>query len=331
MQSTNIIARVIAVHRDRFVLQGSEGEPFPARTKTAAFMQGEDYPTVGDLVTIEPNPAGEARILSVQPRKSCFTRLDPSSAGHGAQVVAANFDTLFLMQSLNHDFNPRRLERYLAQAWQTGAQPVVLLTKADLVSDPAPLVQAAKSVALGTPVHVVSAHTGQGLQELAPYLTPGKLLVFLGSSGVGKSSLVNALAGREVMTTNTIREDDSRGRHTTTHRQLITLLGGAAIIDTPGMRSLGMWDAAQGLEQTFADVEAFLGQCRFADCRHQGEPGCAIAAAIAAGELTQARWDSYQKLRKEAGYDENKQNFLRRKQARNKQIAMASRAMKKKR
>ncbi len=331
MQNQNNTARVIAVHRDRFVLQGSEAETFFAHTKPAAFLRGEDYPAVGDVVAIEPNPAGEARILAVQPRKSCFTRLDPSSAGHGAQVVAANFDTLFLMQSLNHDFNPRRLERYLAQAWQTGAQPVVLLTKADLLADPAPLVQAAQSVAPGVPVHVVSAHTGQGLETLAPYLAPGRLLVFLGSSGVGKSSLVNALAGREIMATNAIREDDSRGRHTTTHRQLITLPGGAAIIDTPGMRSLGMWDAGEGISQSFTDVEAFLGQCRFADCRHRGEPGCAIAAAIAAGQLSQARWDSYQKLRKEAGYDENKQSFLRQKQARNKQIAMASRTMKKKR
>ena len=204
------------------------------------------------------------------------------------------------MQSLNQDFNPKRLERYLTLAWQSGATPVILLTKADLVEDYWEYLTQVERVAAGVNTHVVSAHTGYGLPRLGAYLQPGKTLVFIGSSGVGKSSLVNALAGKQIMDVNGIREDDAKGRHTTTHRQMIRLDSGVLIIDTPGMRELGMWDVSEGLGDAFTDVEAHLGKCRFSDCRHESEPGCAIKAAIAAGELDLGRWESYQKLKDEA-------------------------------
>ena len=211
---------------------------------------------------------------------------------------------------MNMDFNPKRLERYLTLAWQSGATPVILLTKADLVEDYWEYLTQVERVAPGVNTHVVSAHTGYGLNRLNAYLQPGKTVVFLGSSGIGKSSLVNALAGEEIMAVNGIREDDSKGRHTTTHRQLIRLNSGVLIIDTPGMRELGMWDVSEGLGDAFADVAEYLGKCRFSDCRHENEPGCAIKAAIAAGELDVNRWESYQKLKEEAV---DKAEMLRRK------------------
>ena len=181
-------------------------------------------------------------------------------------------------------------------------------------------------MAPGVDLHAISARTGFGLDGLRPYLQPGKTLVFLGSSGVGKSSLVNALAGKELMTTGGIRETDDRGRHTTTHRQLLRLRSGVLIIDTPGMRTLGLWEAAEGLESSFGDVERFLGKCRFSDCRHEREPGCAIRAAIAAGELDSARWESYRKLKtEEAGLEE----ALRRKREWSKNVAKINRQRKK--
>ena len=244
-------------------------------------------------------PNGDSQIIATLPRRTFFSRRDPGPIPRD-QAVAANFDYVFIMQSLNMDFNPKRLERYLTLGWQSGATPVILLTKADLVEDYWEYLTQVERVASGVNTHVVSAHTGYGLERLNAYLQPGKTVVFLGSSGVGKSSLVNALAEEEIMTVNGIREDDSKGRHTTTHRQLIRLKSGVMIIDTPGMRELGMWDVSEGLGDTFSDVEAFLGKCRFSDCQHQKEPGCAIKAAIASGELDTSRWESYRTLKEEA-------------------------------
>jgi ribosome biogenesis GTPase len=204
--------------------------------------------------------------------------------------------------------------------------PVILLTKADLVEDYWDYLTQVERVAAGVNVHVVSARTGQGLPRLNAYLQPGKTVVFLGSSGVGKSSLVNALAGQEIMAVSAIREDDSKGRHTTTHRQLIRLKTGVIVIDTPGMRELGMWDVSEGLADAFADVEAYLGRCRFSDCRHRREPGCAIRAAIEAGELDLARWESYEKLSEEAV---DKAEMLRRKQEWSKGVAKFTKQRKK--
>ncbi len=242
---------------------------------------------------------GDSQILATLPRHSCFSRREPGPIPR-EQAVAANFDYVFILQSLNLDFNPKRLERYLTLAWQSGATPVILLTKADLVEDYWPYLTRVEQVAAGANTHIISAHTGYGLNRLNAYLQPGKTVVFLGSSGVGKSSLVNALAGSEIMAVNTIRQQDSKGRHTTTHRQLISLSSGAMIIDTPGMRELGMWEISEGLENAFSDVEQYLGQCRFSNCRHDKEPGCAIKAAILSGDLDLSRWESYQKLQEEA-------------------------------
>lgn len=314
---TGIPARITAVHKERYAIVCQMGETY-ARLKTKEYYGGfQQFPTAGDFVLINYISNGDSQIIATLPRRTYFSRRDPTP-GRGEQAVAANFDYVFLMQSLNMDFSPKRLERYLTTAWQSGATPVILLTKADLVSDCTGQMLAAEHAAPGVSIHSVSARTGFGLDALEQYLRPGKTVVFLGSSGVGKSSLVNVLAGKEVMTVNGIREDDSKGRHTTTHRQLLMLPSGVMVIDTPGMRELGMWDVSEGLGSAFADVEQFLGKCRFRDCRHDREPGCAIRAAIASGALDPARWESYRALESEAV---SKEELLRRKQEFTKSVA----------
>ena len=293
-----IPARVTAVHKERYEIVCARGITH-ARLKTKEyFVDTQDFPTAGDFVMIHYIENGDSLILATLPRRTCFSRREPGPIPRD-QAVAANFDYVFIMQSLNQDFNPKRLERYLTLAWQSGATPVILLTKADLVEDYWEYLTRVERVALGVNTHVVSAHTGQGLNRLNAYLQPGKTVVFLGSSGVGKSSIVNALLADERMRTNDIGEND-KGHHTTVHRQMLQLQTGAMLIDTPGMRELGMWDASEGLVDAFADVEKYLGRCRFSDCRHESEPGCAIKAAIAAGELDPMRWESYQNLKEEA-------------------------------
>jgi len=225
------------------------------------------------------------------------------------QVLAANIDVAFLVQALPLDFNVRRLERYLAMAWESGAQPIVLLTKTDLVDGIAPYLDEVEAVTLGScPVQGVSAKTGAGLDELRPWLEPNKTAVLLGSSGVGKSTIVNALVGEEVLATNEVRADDHAGRHTTSHRELILLDAGGVILDTPGIRELQLWDA--DLEQTFGDVEEIAGNCRFSDCNHDQEPGCAIRAALADGSLSEERCQSYVKLQRELLAIEARRNHL---------------------
>ena len=320
-----IPARVTAVHKERYEIVCRHGITH-ARLKTKEYyMDAQDFPTAGDFVMVNYIENGDSRITTTLPRNTLFSRREPGPIPRD-QAVAANFDYVFILQSLNQDFNPRRLERYLTLAWQSGATPVVLLTKADLVEDYWPYLTQADRICAGVNIHVVSARTGYGLERLNAYLQPGKTVVFLGSSGVGKSSLVNALAGEEIMAVSAIREDDSKGRHTTTHRQLIRLKSGVMIIDTPGMRELGMWDASEGLQDAFADVESYLGKCRSSDCRHEREPGCAIRAAIAAGELDLSRWESYQKLKEEAL---SKEEMLRRKQAWSKGVAKFTKQRKK--
>ena len=304
-----IPARVTAQHKERYEIVCQHGITHAKLKTKEYYVNTQDFPTAGDFVMVNYIENGDSQITATLPRKTFFSRREPGPIPRD-QAVAANFDYVFIMQSLNLDFNPKRLERYLTLSWQSGATPVILLTKADLVEDYWDYLTRVERVAAGVNIHVVSAHTGQGLPRLNAYLQPGNTVVFLGSSGVGKSSLVNALAGEEVMTVSGIREDDDKGRHTTTHRQLIRLKTGVMIIDTPGMRELGMWEVSEGLSDAFSDVEAFLGRCRFSDCRHESEPGCAIKAAIAAGELDMGRWESYQKLSEEAV---DKAEMLRRK------------------
>ena len=214
------------------------------------------------------------------------------------QVLAANVDIVFLTQGLPLDFSPRRLERYLAMAWESGAQPIVLLTKTDLVDDVAPYLAEVETATRGAcPVLTVSARTGQGLDEVRALFGENKTAVLLGSSGVGKSTIVNALAGNEAIATQEVRESDQRGRHTTTRRELVLLASGGVVLDTPGMRELQLWDA--DLQQTFGDIEEIAANCRFADCSHDREPDCAIQAALADGTLSAERWESYSKLQRE--------------------------------
>lgn len=258
-----------------------------------------DFPAVGDWVAIQPRAdEGKATIHAVLPRKSAFIRKEAGSRTEG-QVLAANVDTVFLVVGLDHDFNPRRVERYLTVAWDSGANPVVVLNKADVCPDIAACVEAVEGVAMGVPVHVVSAATREGLDALETYVAAGQTVAFLGSSGVGKSSLINCLLGEDRLEVRAVREDDSRGRHTTTHRELIVLPNGGVVIDTPGMRELQLWTDDGSVERTFEDIETLARECRFRDCRHEAEPGCAVQQGIADGDLDPARFGSYRKLQRE--------------------------------
>jgi len=322
-----IPGRVTAVHKERYELITPLGAIF-GRLKTGVYYGegGETFPTAGDFVWLREVPGGDSQIVKTMPRKSRFIRRDPYA---GNQTVAANIDYVFIMTSLNRDFNVNRALRYLTLTRQSGAVPVIVLTKADLIDDPEAQIAAMRDIAGDADIIPVSVVSGMGRDRLNAYLSPGKTVVFLGMSGVGKSSLLNALMGLEVMTVKEIREDDSRGRHTTTHRQLFMLPSGAMVIDTPGMRSLGMWDAEEGVAETFSDIEALLGRCRFNDCRHQTEPGCAVLTAIENGELSADRWANYNNLKREALYSVDKTAALREKWERNKSIAKMSRQMKK--
>jgi ribosome biogenesis GTPase len=324
-----LAARVTSVQKERYELVCEYGAVYGRLKSGIYYNEGfEEFPTAGDFVLMDYNECGDSRIVKTLARKSFFSRRNPTP-GRGEQAVAANFDYVFVMASLNRDFNRRRLERYLALAWQSRATPVIVLTKSDLAENPAQQTQAVRNMAAGVSVHAVSIMNGNGISALAQYLTPCRTVVFLGSAGVGKSSLVNTLAQKDVMDVKGIREDDGRGRHTTTRRQLIMLKTGAMIIDTPGMRELGMWEASAGLNETFSDVERWLGKCRFTDCRHESEPGCAVKQAMENGELTPERWNSYRKLRREVEISTDMASVMQEKRERNKAISKMSRQMKK--
>ena len=287
-----------------------------------------DYPAVGDYVMADLNDTDTTIIHTLLPRKSVFLR-KAAGSGNIEHVVAANVDTVFLCMALNNDFNLRRLERYLSVAWDSGATPVVLLTKADLCLDLTAKLPLVEGVAAGADIITVSALEWDGCQSITPYLLKGKTLAFVGSSGVGKSTLINTLLGEDRQKTNDLR-GDGKGRHTTTHRELIILPGGVMVIDTPGMRELGMWDVGEGLSTAFADIEALAEKCRFRDCTHQTEPHCAVRAALERGELSEARLLSYRKLRAENAYFEDDENYLAAKEKKFKKIARLNRANQKK-
>ena len=257
----------------------------------------DDLPAVGDWVAADLRPDGTGTIHAVLPRRTKFSRKEVAERTR-EQVVAANVDTVFLVSALGRDLNVRRLERYLTTAWESGAQPVIVLTKADLHPGHAAELAEVEAIAFGVDVHVTSAVTGDGLDALGPHLGCGRTVALLGSSGVGKSTLVNRLAGEELLATQEVREDE-RGRHTTSHRELVPLPGGALLLDTPGMRELQLWESSDGLEQAFADVAELVNACRFSDCGHRTEPDCAIRAGLADGSLPADRWESYSKLQRE--------------------------------
>lgn len=278
-----------------------------------------DYPAVGDYVLADLSGGDVAIIHRVLPRTSVFVRKAAGNAKVG-QVVAANVDILFVCMALNADFNLRRLERYLSLGWESGATPVVLLTKADLCCDLEERLSLVEDVSIGVDVIAVSAREDDGLKEIEPYLVAGTTLAFVGSSGVGKSTLINALLGEDRIKTGDLRGNDT-GRHTTTHRELIVLSGNVVVIDTPGMRELGVWDVGDGISFAFSDIEELARACRFADCTHQTEPGCAVRAALERGDLAPDRLASYLKLKAENAYFENDEAYLATKEKKFKHIA----------
>jgi ribosome biogenesis GTPase len=256
-----------------------------------------ELPVVGDWVALSRHDGSLATIHAVLPRRTKFSRKTAWQAAE-EQVLVANVDVVFVVTSLNDDLNARRLERYLTLAWDSGASPVIVLTKADLVDDTGPAVALVEPVAFGVPVVLTSATTGRGIDDVRKLLPVGTTGALLGSSGVGKSTLVNAMRGDDLQATQTTR-DDGRGRHTTTRRELIVIPGAGLVVDTPGMRELQLWAADEGLEEAFDDVTGLFPDCRFADCAHDAEPGCAVRAALADNTLSEERWESYTKLQRE--------------------------------
>lgn len=305
-----IPGRISIEHKGLYTVLTEHGEMLGEITGKVRFNATgrHDFPAVGDWVAVQANPQeGKAYVHGILPRKSKFSR---KAAGltTDEQIVATNVDTVFLVNALNQDFNLRRLERYLLMAWESGATPVIVLSKADLCEDIQKYIDEVETIAYGVPTFAVSAETGTGLDGLSSYITEGETVALLGSSGVGKSTLANKLFGSEVLKTNGIREEDGKGKHTTTHRELLVLESGGILIDTPGMRELQLWEGENSLSQSFQDVEGFAEQCRFRDCTHQNEPGCRVQEAIENGELSEERYTSFVKLQRELAYFARKED-----------------------
>ena len=291
-------ARIVAQHRDFYRIVTRAGEMGARLAGRFAFSAGEAaYPVAGDWVAASLRPGERAATIHhLLARRTAFVRR--AAFSQAPQIVAANIDAVLIVAALDGDLNPRRLERALSLARESGASPAIILTKADLAADADAGAKLAMALAGGAPVLAVSAVSGAGMAALAALVPAGTTAVVLGSSGAGKSTLVNALGGGALMATGGLRAD-GRGRHTTTHRELVLLPQGGCILDTPGMREMGMWDAEAGLAATFADIGALAGQCRFRDCTHAAEPGCAVRDALADGRLDPARWHGYRKLQRE--------------------------------
>ena len=303
-RNTHFPARVIEVHKNAWRLLSANTEALVqlAGRLRHRLKTPDEWPAVGDWVETDGSV-----IVDVLPRQSKLSR---KSAGRRTdeQIVAANIDTVFVVTALDHDFNLRRLERYLTLTWEGGATPVVLLNKSDLSDDIAVLQTKAEAAAPGVPVYAISAQVGLGLNELEPHLSRGSTIALVGSSGVGKSTLINRLCGFERQAVNSIA-DDGRGRHTTTSRSLIVLPSGALLIDTPGMRELQLWGGEDNVSHVFEEIEQLSEECHFRDCRHRTEPGCAVLIALDNGTLTRERFESYVKLRKELAFLERKQDL----------------------
>jgi ribosome biogenesis GTPase len=290
-----IPARVVARHHGPCELLTEHGR---IGGLPAGKLEGVDLPVAGDWVAVRKLDGERKGIVeAILPRRTTFTRKE-AWRRTVAQVVAANVDTIFLVTAFGQDLNPRRLERYLTAAWDSGANPVIVVNKSDTAVDPDADLAEVEAIAFGVPAHAVSAATGGGLEELSTYLDRGRTVALLGSSGVGKSTLINRLAGRNLLPTAETSKG-GRGRHTTTNRELVPLPGGALLLDTPGMRELALWADESVLDSTFTDIAGLASACRFADCTHLHEPGCAVRAAIAEGSLEAERFDSYLKLQRE--------------------------------
>ena len=287
--------RVIEVRKNSFIIDCQERE-IPAKLKGSFYEESADrLPVVGDYVSFLYNPAGDSVIQSVSERKSFLQRPDQAKTGV-MQYMVANVDYCFIVTSLNEDYSYNRIARYASIALQGGAIPVVILTKCDLCPNVGRYIREVETVSDQIRVHAVSALYGIGLDELEQYFVPGTTIGLMGSSGAGKSTLINAIAGEELMKTGEVRQSDSTGRHTTTHRQLIKLKNGVSVIDTPGMREVGMARTGEGIDHTFADIIELESRCRFSDCKHETEPGCAVKAAIASGALSRERLMLYKSL-----------------------------------
>jgi ribosome biogenesis GTPase len=311
-------ARILAEDRGSYVVRTATGErraSITGRFRHEAAGDPSAFPAVGDWVAIDGGP-DDGSIHAVLPRRTSIVR-QASGKRTAAQVVGANVDVVFIVVSLNLDLNVRRLERYLAVAWESGAEPVVILSKADLVDDPTPILAEVERIAVGAAILTVSAIDGRGMDEIGVRIGSGRTVAFVGSSGVGKSTLLNRLAGEDRAVVKEIREDDARGRHTTTRRQLHILPDGGMVLDTPGMRELALWDP-DGVEQSFPEIDELVTTCRFGNCRHNGEPGCAVAAALASGSLEPGRLEAWNKLERDARHQLRRVDALARAQERRK-------------
>ncbi|RIJ67889.1 ribosome small subunit-dependent GTPase A [Rummeliibacillus sp. TYF005] len=304
------VGRVLLEHKHSYRVMTEFGEWMA--TPSGHFQYNaqvrRDYPVIGDWVVLEQMPGEEKGMIhAILPRTSLFSRKVAGSSVE-EQIIAVNINYVFLVMSLNKDFNLRRLERYLIAAYDSGANPIIVLTKKDLCEDPSEYVDQVETIAFGVPIYTVSSLTGEGIDLLQQLLSDGKTGALLGSSGVGKSSLTNALCEEKVMSVQTIRTNDDKGRHTTTHRELFQLPTGGLLIDTPGMREFQLWNNSDSLDSSFNDIETLAQHCRFRDCEHKKEPGCAVKAAIEEGTLEKDRYDSYFKLKRELAFIERKAN-----------------------